>query len=1272
MLLDLHRKLPATAFILLLFLPFFASSQLQINSVSSTPITCPNNGTISINATTTVPPLLYSIIGGPLTQPVQTNPVFTSLLPGNYTIKVSDGAGNELTTNTTVGGTYNNPDFTASVVKPYCVNESNGEITGNITAGTGTPPFTWQLLAPSPVTTAAQSSNVFQNLPAGNYTVRLTDACGSYKTSVITVGVPNTANPFYGGAIVNKVGCDAMNFWYSLSLNDFRPPLTFKYESDNGSVYNYTTATSMGVTGGYCQIQQTIPGIDYGETIIITVYNDCGDSTVSNIVINPFLFYPFYNYTNCGSMATPSFNNDPTGYFNTGIMPPVSYTFTDVVTNTVVSQGTVDIPPFADINSTFIPGVTTTSVDVNKTYRIEITDGCGETFTQEYLIPGQAPPLILEKVVSQNGCIDSVVGLFAVHATGFLDGKLIITGGPATVGSTKPEFEYQDTYSYPDTLTGGSDYWLIQNLGVGTYYFKIIDTCGHELFDSIVITPQMVSDLGRDVYWEKGCLGQNKIFYSLHPEGKVFVTDLSTNTIIKTSQFYNYSGTNYSQDSVLNVPAGQYEVLFQFEQGGYANPINDNIHSCWIIRDTITIENYETPEISVGNAIMCNNTINFVLVPDSTKGVPPYQYEIISGPQTFGVQGSNVFTISQPGTYVARIYDICGNASTKQITVDTISFDPIEVNTNCSSTSLIFPTSIYFTYEWLMPNGQTYIGDSLILDPVTAADTGIYDISKIININGCIDTLHTTYHVVLPNHSEQTIPFCQGTTITVGTNTYTTPGIYSDTLTSTTGCDSIVVTHLEIMPQDSDTTDASICPGDSLLIGGQYYGLPGFYTDSIQNAGGCYDLLITHLTINGIIDTLDVSVCPEGSYSFGGNVYQTSGFYSDTLISVSGCDSISILHLTVLPYITHAANVTICQGDNYPFGGNLLTLQGVYTDTLSTSGCDSIVTLTLNVSPYIHHAATQSICQDEQYSFGGNLLNLPGIYVDTFSTAGCDSIVTLTLNVLPYKFNAITQTICEGDSYTVGGNVYTLSGTYTDTLSTASCDSIHTLTLIVLPLIHNDIYETICAGEDYPFGGTHYIHSGTYTHPFPTSTCDSIVTLHLTVNPVPNVNITSSAYETSDGIFVQLNAISNMNPLSYLWTSSAILSSYVIPNPTTTIQDPTWVYVTVTDTNGCTATDGFHVLIPVTSTLYIPNSVTPNGDEANQVFRVYGTNIAQFELEIYDRWGELIFETTDINYGWDATYMGKLVQDGIYVYKVLAIGMDYVTYDKTGHITVLK
>ncbi len=73
-------------------------------------------------------------------------------------------------------------------------------------------------------------------------------------------------------------------------------------------------------------------------------------------------------------------------------------------------------------------------------------------------------------------------------------------------------------------------------------------------------------------------------------------------------------------------------------------------------------------------------------------------------------------------------------------------------------------------------------------------------------------------------------------------------------------------------------------------------------------------------------------------------------------------------------------------------------------------------------------------------------------------------------------------------------------------------------------------------------------------------------------------------------------------------------------------------------------------------TLYIPNAFTPNGDGINDVFRVYGTDIENFSLVVYNRWGATVFSTTDITKGWDGRVNNgeEIADSGVYDYQITA------------------
>ena len=72
--------------------------------------------------------------------------------------------------------------------------------------------------------------------------------------------------------------------------------------------------------------------------------------------------------------------------------------------------------------------------------------------------------------------------------------------------------------------------------------------------------------------------------------------------------------------------------------------------------------------------------------------------------------------------------------------------------------------------------------------------------------------------------------------------------------------------------------------------------------------------------------------------------------------------------------------------------------------------------------------------------------------------------------------------------------------------------------------------------------------------------------------------------------------------------------------------------------------------------LYAPNTFTPDGDKFNQTWKVFavGLDPEKFELQLFNRWGEMVFQTKDVNEGWDAIYKGKEVQEGTFNWSVFA------------------
>ena len=102
-----------------------------------------------------------------------------------------------------------------------------------------------------------------------------------------------------------------------------------------------------------------------------------------------------------------------------------------------------------------------------------------------------------------------------------------------------------------------------------------------------------------------------------------------------------------------------------------------------------------------------------------------------------------------------------------------------------------------------------------------------------------------------------------------------------------------------------------------------------------------------------------------------------------------------------------------------------------------------------------------------------------------------------------------------------------------------------------------------------------------------------------------------------------------------------------------------------------TSTSNETVVIP-TMSLYIPNSFTPNGDGMNETFGAYGESVNGYTMQVFDRWGELVFESSGINNKWDGSYKGKMAPQGSYVYKITAQGPDGRIAAKKGTVNLIQ
>jgi gliding motility-associated-like protein len=191
-----------------------------------------------------------------------------------------------------------------------------------------------------------------------------------------------------------------------------------------------------------------------------------------------------------------------------------------------------------------------------------------------------------------------------------------------------------------------------------------------------------------------------------------------------------------------------------------------------------------------------------------------------------------------------------------------------------------------------------------------------------------------------------------------------------------------------------------------------------------------------------------------------------------------------------------------------------------------------------------------------------------------------------------------------------------------------------------------------------------------------TDTADCYVTVHPKLLP-DTIEAWADEYAIIAGSTVQLHATSLYGQnVSYLWSPESSLDNSIAINPIATPSQTTIYTVTFTDINGCSKSDT--VLIRVSHLdcsepfVYIPNAFTPNNDGTNDQFRLRSKIIETMLLRVYDRWGELLFETTRLDEGWDGTFRGQPCDPGVYVFYVEAVCISKQPFIKKGNVTLMR
>ncbi len=744
-------------------------------------------------------------------------------------------------------------------------------------------------------------------------------------------------------------------------------------------------------------------------------------------------------------------------------------------------------------------------------------------------------------------------------------------------------------------------------------------------------------------------------------------------------QIYNEAGTTLIEQREVTAASTTFYNL----NAGTAYKIYYRVRdalknlSCPIDTVSFTMPFYTRPDLTATYGVICNATNGNIKL-DVTSGNPPFTYKLLSGPVTrTDVTNSNrtyTFTNLPQGAYTFRVSDTCGISADYSTAVGPLNFAPVATRFCNGCVKLEVPVIANATYIW--QRGTTTIGTTATTTVCNAASAATYTVS--VSVGACnyttsvavtaqtpplianagVDfaTLNSTANLAAaPTATGVTGTWTQvapssGTTvfgdthspistITVSTN----PGIYTyvwSIQSNTGGCIATDTVKVGIQSCNSVPVLASttqiiapvVCGGNgsakAIPSGGvapytyhwsnnstaQTVNLPyGTYTVTIEDASPCGNPVIKTVNIPRggpapTVSTINKTICAGSSYTFYGTSYNTAGSYTHDEVSAQGCVTDRItLNLTLKTATTQTINRSICGTETVSFNGQTYSATGTYTSTLPSqlsAGCDSIrYTINITSPVAVPRSETRTICQGETVTINGNNYNTAGVYTNLLTTfgRGCDSVnLTTTIQYLQPRLATAADIICKGDSAFFGNKWHKTAGIYADTTKAfKGCDSIltnHNLAVVNIELIATNTQATC-----------NYLPRGD----------------------------------------VQTLTTGGTAPYTYAWTNNLPAQSFQ------SCLERGIYTVTVTDQNGCKAITPVNIVYnDLEGCLELDEGITPNGDGKNDTWDIPCLIEVKNHVEIYNRWGQLVYDKLDYKGEFDGIYNGKILPDGVYYYVI--------------------
>ena len=747
---------------------------------------------------------------------------------------------------------------------------------------------------------------------------------------------------------------------------------------------------------------------------------------------------------------------------------------------------------------------------------------------------------------------------------------------------------------------------------------------------------------------------------------------------------------NASISGVGQICRGDSALLTSASATSYLWSTGATTRTVWV-HPTVTTDY----EVMVSNTYGCTATATknvIVSMLDSTS----YR-DTICWNQTYQDANFTVATVQAPGTYrydtTYQTAASCDSLVVLFLTVRPMSTPEVVYDTACVS------------YTW---RGTTYTQSGVYQDSTMDAD-------------GClrIDTLHLVvrevYDVVQTEAVCESFTWINGVTYTESTNDPV------HTIAAATSCDSTVHLHLTVYHAEHEYLEKDTC--SYYQWRGNTYTESGLYTFSANDAHGCpyTDTLILSLHYASPA-SMNAQSCD--SYQWNGTTYYTTGVYTYGHADVDACWQVDTLHLSITPPAHQSTTLSACEtyewhGVTYNQSGNYF-----YSHT-DANGCSQVDTLHLTIHRAVPIVERVIICEPNTYTWHGFMHNTTGTHTYNYiDEHNCECVDTLYLTVTTEPellLNMVMDATCNEDNGEIkvsasGGTapyryVYLPSGEtasfeglsagyyHLQMIDSIGCsaDAEFTIENIIHQVNLVDVTDAHCGRAD---GAVQIAASGGYgefTYQW-SSPITSTSSLALSV-PAGTYNV---AVIDSDGCSLSLSFIvhdipgphacftfntANEKKVTFInCTSQDVVNWYWSfgDGGNSTEWQPTHTYeetgaypvvLTVEDGNQCVDSVSLMYIIHEVPTFYLPSAFIPESDIAeNRVFKPIGNSISEenFEMLVFDRWGQLVFVSRHPEYGWDGRINGNPAPQGTYSYAIKYVDIEGKPNSVHGNVLLLR